>query len=360
MRHMKTKKIEIARHDDIRGVASLRGGRTTLRATRLAGGRIFPRAALMLLCGLAALSTTANAQEYPARPVQVIVGYTPGGASDIVGRLIASGLSQINKQSFIVANKPGDGGMLGMAYVKNAAPDGYVIGISVSGTMVTGPHLQKNVPYDALNSFAPIGMIAKAPMIMLASPEFKDPTVQHIIAQAKTQPGRIMSGQGAKAFELAQRLFNSKADVNIGIVSYRGGAPAAIDVMAGRVPLMVDTIGAQLGSIQGGKLIPVAVLDSKRSALLPNVPTVAESGVPGYEAVGWLGLVAPKNTPPQIVEILHKQLAQVLAQPEVARKLESLGYEPDPSPTPQAFAQVVRTEYAKWGKVVADAGIQPE
>ncbi|WP_353193332.1 tripartite tricarboxylate transporter substrate-binding protein [Pandoraea pnomenusa] len=320
----------------------------------------FSKVAAVAFGALVAFSASARADDYPTRPVRVIVGYTPGGASDIVGRLIATGLSRLDKQSFIVENKPGAGGMLGMAYVANASPDGYVIGISVSGTMVTGPHLLKDVPYDALKSFAPIGMIAKAPMVMLASPSFKDPTVKNIIAQAKAHPGQIKSGQGAKAFELAQRLFNSKAGADIGVVSYRGGAPAAIDVMAGRVTLMVDTIGAQLGSIQGGKLVPVAVLDSKRSNLLPNVPTVAEAGVPGYEAVGWLGLVAPKGTPPNIVATLNKQLAQVLAQPEVAKKLESLGYEPNPSPTPQAFEQGIRTEYAKWGKVVKDAGIQPE
>ncbi|MEX3933774.1 Bug family tripartite tricarboxylate transporter substrate binding protein [Paraburkholderia phymatum] len=320
----------------------------------------FSKAATVVLGALVAFSTGAHAENYPSHPVHVIVGYTPGGASDIVGRLIASGLSQLDKQNFIVENKPGAGGMLGMAYVANATPDGYVIGVSVSGTMVTGPHLQKNVPYDPLNSFAPIGMIAKAPMVMLSSPEFKDPTVKNIVSQAKAQPGRIKSGQGAKAFELAQRLFNAKAGVDIGVVSYRGGAPAAIDVMAGRVTLMVDTIGAQLGSIQGGKLVPVAVLDSKRSSLLPNVPTVAEAGVPGYEAAGWLGLVAPKGTPPQIVAALNNQLAQVLAQPDVAKKLQSLGYEPNPSATPQAFDQVIHTEYAKWGKVVTDAGIQPE
>jgi tripartite-type tricarboxylate transporter receptor subunit TctC len=312
-----------------------------------------------LMIGASLIASSAHAGDaYPSKPVRVVVGYTPGGASDIVGRLVAKGLSEVDGGNFIVENRPGDGGMVGMAYVKNAPADGYTLGIAVSGTMVIGPHLQKNVPYDALTSFADIGKIAKAPMLMMASPSYKDPTVAHVIADAKSHPGQMKSAQGAKAFELSQDLFNSLAGVNIGVISYPGGSQAAIDVMSGRVTLMVDTIGAQIGAIRGGKLMPVAVLDTKRSPLLPNVPTMQEEGVQDYEAVGWLGLVAPKGTPPEIVNKLNADLNKVLAMPEVAQKLQSLGYDPDPS-TPDGFKQAVDKEFHKWGKVVKDAGIQP-
>ncbi|MPW22046.1 tripartite tricarboxylate transporter substrate binding protein [Paraburkholderia sp. CNPSo 3157] len=316
-------------------------------------------AALLIGASIVAPVAAHAADTFPgSKRVRLIVGYTPGGASDIVGRLVAKGMAEVNGGNFIVENRPGDGGMVGMAYVKNAPADGSVLGIAVSGTLVTGPHLQKNVPYDALTSFADVGKIAKAPMVMFASPSYKDPTVAHVIADAKAHPGQMKSAQGAKAFELAQHLFNSLAGVNIGIVPYPGGAQAAIDVMAGRVTLMVDTIGAQIGAIKGGKLVPVAVLDSKRSPLLPKVPTMQEEGVKDYEAVGWMGLVAPKGTPPEVVAKINADLNKALALPEVKEKLQSLGYDPDPS-TPAQFQETVNKEFAKWGKVCKDAGIQP-
>lgn len=306
-----------------------------------------------------AAAPLATAQAWPSKPVRLVVGYTAGGASDTVGRLIATELQAMNGQPFVVDNKPGVGGMLGMQAVAKAPPDGYTIGVAVSGTMVTGPHLQKNTPYDPLTAFAPVAMVAKAPMVLLASPALPEPTVATIVRQAREQPGSMMFASGAQAFELAMQLFNAKAGVKLGSVPYPGGAQASIDVMSGRVPVMVDTIGAQLANVRAGKLKAVAVLDSKRSRVLLDVPTVAEAGVPGYEAVGWLGIVAPKGTPPEIVARLSSQLAQVMAMPAIADKLTTLGFEPDPS-TPQAFDQAIRTEHAKWGEVVRQAGITPQ
>lgn len=306
-----------------------------------------------------AAAPLAWAQAWPAKPVRLVVGYTAGGASDTVGRLIATELQAMNGQPFIVDNKPGVGGMLGMNAVAKSPPDGYTIGVAVSGTLVTGPHLQKNTPYDPLTAFQPVAMVAKAPMVLLASPTLPDPTVAAIVKQAREQPGSMMFASGAQAFELAMQLFNARAGVKLGSVPYPGGAQASIDVMSGRVPVMVDTIGAQLANVKAGKLKAVAVLDSKRSKVLPEVPTVAEAGVPGYEAVGWLGIVAPKGTPPEIVAKLSSQLAKVMAMPAIAEKLTTLGFEPDAG-TPQAFDQAIRTEHAKWGEVVRQAGITPQ
>lgn len=322
--------------------------------------KTFMRIALAAVAaGALQVSTAAYADTYPSRPVRLIVGYTAGGASDTVGRILATELGNLNHQPFVVENRPGVGGMLGMGTVAKAPPDGYMIGVAVSGTMVTGPHLQKNVPYDPLNDFAPVSMVAKAPMVLLASPSMAEPTVRAIIREAKAKPGEMMFASGAQAFELAMQLFNAKAGVNIGSVKYPGGSQASIDVISGRVPVMVDTIGAQKGNIQSGKLKAVAVLDSKRSAVLPDVPTVAESGLPSYEAVGWLGIVAPKGTPPEIVNKLNTQLAKILAMPSVKERLLTLGFEPDAS-SPARFDQSIRTEYAKWGEVVKQAGIRPE
>lgn len=312
------------------------------------------------LTGLALLASVATsaalAQTYPTKPVRLIVGYTAGGASDVIGRLIANELSTMNGQPVIVENRPGVGGMLGLNQVATSPPDGYVLGVAVSGTMVTGPHLQKNTPYNPLTAFEPISMVAKAPMVMLASPSVANPTVRAFVKEAKEKPGELMFASGAQAFELAMQLFNAKAGVKIGSVSYPGGSQASIDVMSGRVPIMVDTIGAQQANIKAGKLKAVAVLDSKRSPVLPDVPTVAEAGVPGYEAVGWVGIVAPKGTPKDVLDKLNGQLREIMAMPAINEKLTQLGFEPSTG-TQQAFDQTIRTEHAKWGEVVKSAGI---
>ncbi len=298
----------------------------------------------------------AQPASYPSKPVRLLVGYPPGGASDIVARVLAQELSRINGQSFVVENKPGVGGMLSMSLVAKAPPDGYTLGLGVSGTLTTGPHLQKAKLYDPLNDFEPIGMVAKAPMVLLAGPGFKHDSVSALVREAKAHPGEIMYASGAQAFELALQLFKTKAGVDMGSVSYPGGAQASIDVMSGRVPLMADTIGAQQENIKAGKLRALAVLDSRRSPALPDVPTMAEAGVAGYEAVGWTSLVAPKGTPEAIVMKLNQQVATILALPEIRGKLSTIGFEPAPG-TAKALEKTIASEYAKWGDVVRTSGM---
>lgn len=298
----------------------------------------------------------AQAPAYPTKPVKLLVGYPPGGASDFVARLVAQELSKKNGQTFVVENKPGVGGMLSMSMVTQAPADGYTLGLGVSGTLTTGPHLQKTKLYDPLTDFQPIGMVAKAPMVLLAGPSFKLDDVNALVREAKAKPGGMMIASGAQAFELAAKLFEAKAGIDMVTVPYPGGAPASIDVMAGRVPLMIDTIGAQQANIKAGKLRAIAVLDSKRSAVLPDVPTMAESGVAGYEAVGWTSLVAPKGTPSAIVNKLNQQVGEILAQPETRKKLLTVGFDPAPG-SPDDLQRTVATEYAKWGEVIKASGM---
>ncbi|MDO8772184.1 MAG: tripartite tricarboxylate transporter substrate binding protein [Burkholderiaceae bacterium] len=297
-----------------------------------------------------------QAQTYPTKPVRVVVGYPPGGASDTISRIVAQELSRINNQPFIVENKPGVGGMLSMSNVAKSSPDGYTLGLGVSGTLTTGPHLQKTKLYDPLTDFEPIGMVSKAPMVLLAGPGFKYDNVSALIREAKARPGEIMFASGAQAFELALQLFKAKANINLGSVPYAGGAQASIDVLAGRVPLMVDTIGAQQENIKAGKLRALAMLDSKRSPLFPDVPTMAESGVSGYEAVGWTSLVAAKGTPQPIVQKLNQQLQQIIAMPEIRQKLLAIGFEPSGG-SPNDLERTIQSEYAKWGQVINAAGM---
>jgi tripartite-type tricarboxylate transporter receptor subunit TctC len=319
------------------------------------------RSTFLLATCAAALVPAAFAQggDYPARPVKILVGYPPGGASDIVARLVAQELQKLNDRAFVVENKPGVGGMLSMSLVAKAPADGYTLGLGVSGTLTTGPHLQKSKLYDPLTDFDPVAMVAKAPMVLLANPAFKHNSVSSLVSDAKARPGELMFASGAQAFELALQLFRAKAGVNITSVPYPGGAQASIDVMAGRVPIMVDTIGAQQENIKAGKLKALAVLDNQRSPVLPDVPTMVEAGVSGYEAVGWTSLVAPKGTPDAVVRKLNSQVQQVLAMPEIKQKLLKIGFEPAYS-SPQQLAGTVAREYAKWGEVVRAAGMQAQ
>lgn len=317
------------------------------------------RATFLALACMAALQlpqAIAQTPVYPAKPVRLLVGYPPGGASDIVARVVAQELSKLNNQAFVVENKPGVGGMLSMSMVAKSPADGYTLGLGVSGTLTTGPHLQKTKLYDPRTDFEPIGMLAKAPMVLLAGPGFKYDSVQALVREAKARPGQIMYASGAQAFELALQLFKAKAGVDLGSVPYPGGARASIDVMAGRVPIMADTVGAQQENIKAGKLRALAVLDSRRSPIFPDVPTMAESGVIGYEAVGWTSLVAPKSTPPEIVAKLNEQVRQVLARPEIKQKLLTIGFEPW-SGSPKDLARTIASEYDKWGEVVRSSGM---
>lgn len=313
----------------------------------------------LALAGAAALVSpfaAAQAPAYPTKAVKLLVGYPPGGASDIVARLLSQELARINGQPFVVENKPGVGGMLSMSMVAKAPADGYTLGLGVSGTLTTGPHLQKTKLYDPTTEFQPIAMVAKAPMVLLAGPGFKLDSVHALIREAKAKPGEIMLASGAQAFELAAQLLKSKAGINIGTVPYPGGAQASIDVIAGRVPLMIDTIGAQQENIKAGKLRALAVLDSKRSAVLPEVPTMAEAGVIGYEALGWTSLVAPKGTPEAVINKLNQQVKEILAQPEIRAKLMAIAFDPWHG-SPADLQRTVVAEYAKWGDVVKSSGM---
>ena len=319
------------------------------------------RGFIALICTFALGVAPAMAQSasYPNHPVQLIVGYPPGGASDIVARVVAQELSKLNNQQFVVENKPGVGGMLAMSLVAKAPADGYTLGLGVSGTLTTGPHLQKIQMYDPLRDFAAISGLAKAPMVLLADPGAGLDSVRTLMREAKTRPGEIPYATGAQAFDLTMRLFMSKTGVRMTSVPYPGGAAASIDVIAGRVPVMVDTIGAQQQNIKAGKLRALAVLDSSRSPVLPEVPTMIEAGVADYEAVGWTGLVAPRGTPEAVVHKLNEQVRQVLKQPEIGEKLSAIGFEPWYSSS-QGFEHTIATEYAKWSEVVREAGMNPQ
>ena len=261
----------------------------------------------------------------------------------------------------MIENRPGAGGNIGIGAVAKAQPDGYTLGIAAAGVLAVNPHINRNMPFDPLKDFAPITMLAEIPFVLAASPTVPVASVADVIALAKSSPDKLSIGHGGNgtAMHLTAALFTQKAQVKIPLVAYRGSAPAANDLLGGHIALAVLDVTTSLQLIQEGKLKALGVSAAKRVALLPQVPTLAEQGLEGYELVGWFGLVSAAGTPPEILAKLNAAFVKVMTEPAMAERLRTLGAEPKPS-TAEAFGQFIRSESAKWAKVVAEAGIKPE
>ena len=311
-----------------------------------------------LLC--AACGGVALAADYPSRPVRIIIGFPPGGATDLVSRLMAPKYVEIFKQQFIVDNRSGANGVIGSDLAAKAAPDGHTIHLATIGTLVISPAITK-VPYDPIKDFAPISQAVALQNIFIVHPTLPAKSLQEMIALAKAKPGALnfaTSGQGSPG-HLAGELFKSMARVNIVHVPYKGGGPALIDLVAGHVEILVAVISTAVPQVKAGKARALAVTGGKRAAALPDVPTVAETGIKGYEATNWYGYVAPADTPRPIIERLHKETAAILNMPDVREALLSRGIEAAPS-SPAEFAAFIRAENAKWDKVIKQSGIKGE
>ena len=321
--------------------------------TRLAG---FVCHAAMLCI----ISAAAAAADYPSRPVRIIIGFPPGGATDLVSRLMAPKYVEIFKQQFIVDNRSGANGVIGSDLAAKAAPDGHTIHLATIGTLVISPAITR-VPYDPIKDFAPISQAVALQNIFIVHPTLPAKSLKEMIALAKAKPGALnfaTSGQGSPG-HLAGELFKSMARVNIVHVPYKGGGPALIDLVAGHVEIFVAVISTAVPQVKAGKARALAVTGGKRAAALPDVPTVAETGIKGYEATNWYGYVAPADTPRPIIERLHKETVAILNMPDVREALLSRGIEAAPS-SPAEFAAYIRAESAKWGKVIKQTGIKGE
>jgi tripartite-type tricarboxylate transporter receptor subunit TctC len=316
------------------------------------------RCLLLSLCILCPGSTFA-ADDYPSKAIKLIVTYTPGGASDILARMIGDELNKAWKQPVVIDNRPGAGGVVGMDAASKSEPDGYTLVIGVSGTLVQGPHLVKHLPYDTRKDFKPIAMLAQVQNIMVVTPSFEAKDVQQLIGMAKARPGELLYASAATSFQLATELFKAKAKVNISAVPYKGDGPATVDVIAGRVPIMVSSVGAQLENVRAGSLRALAVLGPNRHPALPDVPTMIEAGVPGYIAVGWNSVVAPAGVSDEVADKLNREINRILELPEIKKKISEQGFQPWPMSRAE-FARVIDDEYRKWGQVVEAAGIQPQ
>jgi tripartite-type tricarboxylate transporter receptor subunit TctC len=316
--------------------------------------RLRPLVLLPLAFGTAA----AFAQgAYPSKPVRMVVGFPPGQATDIVARAVAQKLTESLGQSVYVDNRPGAAGIIGTEVAIKAGGDGYTLLMSSSGPLAVNPGLYTKLPYDPVKDLAPITVIATVPLFLVAHPSLAANNVQELIALAKQRPGQInyASGGSGVTNHLVMEMFKSAAGIDLVHVPYKGGPPALTDLMAGQVSVMFETGPGALPHVRSGKLKALAAGSLKRSAAMPELATVAEQGIPGFDGVAWIAFAAPAGTPKPIVDRLHAETVKILALPEIRERLVSLGTEPVGN-TPEEFSAYLRSEIAKWGKVVKESG----
>ncbi len=311
-------------------------------------------------CGVIAAASALAQAPYPAKPVRMVVPSSAGGGTDIVARIVAPRLSERLGQQVVIDNRPGAGTMIGNELVARAVGDGYTILMGLS-TLATNPIMHKKVPYNALTDFAPITLVLSAPNVLVVHPSLPVKTVKELIAFAKARPGQVNYGSAGLGTNphLGMELFLSMAGLTMTHIPYKGSAPAMIDLISGQVVTMTATMLTGMPHIRTGRLRPLGITGSQRNAALPDVPTVAEAGVPGYETVLWYGALAPATTSKDIVARLHRDLTAVLRSAEVKERFAADGGEAVGNSS-EEFASYIRSELEKWARVAKAAGIKPE
>lgn len=329
-----------------------------MHAIRFPSRRRLLAAAGAALC----LATPAFAQAqapapvYPTKPVKLVVPYPPGGPTDIVARLVAQKLSDAMGQQFVIDNRPGAGGNPGAELVARSPADGYTLVVATTAHAIN-PSLFKNLGYSLSKDFAPVSQLTSGPLVIVANPQLPAKNVAELIALAKAKPGELnfaSSGNG-QSTHLSAELFAAMAGVKMNHIPYKGSAPALTDTMGGQTQLMFDTMLSAMPHVKAGKLKALAVTSATRSPVAPDLPTVAESGLPGYEAIAWNGLLAPAGTPPEVLARLSAELKKVLAAPDVKEKFEAQGFAASWN-SPEDFGRFMSTEVDKWAKVVKVSG----
>ena len=308
--------------------------------------------AVALFCG------AALAQPYPSKPIRFIVSFPPGGSSDLIARAIAPHMSNRLGQPVVVENRPGAGGMIGVDAVAKAPPDGYTIGLAAAGALSSNISLYPSMPFHPEKDLAHISPLAMIPFFLIAHPS-QPATLKEVIAKAKSAPGTMSFGHGGNGstMHLSGELLNMLAGTKIQAVPYKGSGPVSADVLGGQVPLGVVDVPSALSNVRAGKVRALAVTSKRRISAAPEVPTFEEAGVPGYEAIGWFGVVAPAATPRPIVERLNAEIRAALQDPEIRERALAAGTEPFTS-TPEEFSAMIREETKKWAEVIKAGGIK--
>ncbi len=313
------------------------------------------------LCASIILTGSVSAQEFPVKPIRLVVPYPPGSPSDILGRIISIQLATSIGKGVIIDNRPGAGGVVGLETVAAAAPDGYTLLVGGTGALTINPGLQKKLSYDPVNDFTPISLVASVPFLLVSSPATPVRTVADVIALAKAKPRQLnyaSNGIGSPP-HLAAELFKIQTGTNIVHVAYKGSGPAIVDLMSDQVQVMFAGIMSVVPYIKSNRLKGIAVADNIRTPLLPNMPTVIESGLPGFTAVAWIGILAPAKTPTAVVNKLDSELLRVLRSADMKEKLLEQGAEPNGN-TPEQFKAYMKAETIKYAKAIKAAGITAE
>jgi tripartite-type tricarboxylate transporter receptor subunit TctC len=323
------------------------------------------RKLLTSLIALSALAVAplapAQSTAYPSKTIRIIVPFAVGGIADSFARLIGQKLAETWGQPVVIENRTGAGGNIGADLVAKAAPDGYTLLMSNIGTHAVNVHLMKSIPFDPVKDFVPIAHVLDAEGLLVVHPDVKATSVADVIALAKAQPGKLTyaSGGTGTTSHLAGEMFKSMAKVDIVHVPYKGNSPAITDLVGGQTTMAFATMPTVMPMVKAGRLRALAVIGPTRAVALPDVPTVAESGVPGFEVSNWIGLFAPRGTPADIVARVNAEVQKIMRSPEVVKRLESEGAKFMPT-TPEQFAEFQRAELAKWGKAIREAGIKAE
>ena len=309
----------------------------------------------------AAASAPAPAQNYPGKPIRIVIAQAPGSATDVVSRVVAHRLAESLGQPIVIEARPGAGGVLGTEAAARSAPDGYTLFMGNNSTHGSNPALYARLPYDAINDFAPIAFVASVPYVLVVDPSLPVKTAQQFIALAKSRPGQInyASAGNGSTHHFCGELLKSMAGIDMIHVPYKGSSPAITGLLGGEVSLMFANVADIQSQIKSGKVRALAVTTAKRSNMLPEVPTLAEAGLPGFEIQSWFGLLAPAGTPKAIVGRLSAETIQVLGRPDVKSALAAQGLEVMPG-SPEQFADYIKSEIARFGKIAKAAGIKAE
>ena len=319
----------------------------------------------LIAIGIAACASLCTgivtAQEYPTRPIRLVVPFTPGGTTDILARLLSVRLGEAWGQQVIADNRPGAGGNIGVELTAKSAPDGYTIVMGHIGTFGVNPTLYAKLPYDPIKDFQPVTLIAMVPNMLAVNPSLPAKSVRELIALAKAKPGSLNFGSGGNgsAAHLAGEYFKLLTKINIVHIPYRGTAPAVTDLISGQIGMIITGVPALLPQFKAGRVRGLAVATAQRLTLLPDLPTIAEAGVPGYEATQWYGILVPAATPRAIVNKLHEGIVQMLARPDTKERLAAEAAVPVGN-TPEEFAAYIKSEIARWAPVVKASGAKPD
>jgi tripartite-type tricarboxylate transporter receptor subunit TctC len=323
--------------------------------------RARPSVRVAYVCALAAIAglapDAAHAQAYPTRPIRLVVPFPPGGSLDVVARAIGQKLTEAWGQPVVIDNRPGAGGNIGADLVAKSAPDGYTILEGALSTHAVNASLYRKLPYDPIKDFAPITLVAITPNVLVLNRAFPVNSVPELVAYAKAHPGALSFGSGSNgsAGHLAGELFKSETGIDMVHVPYKGGAPALQALLAGDTQLVFDNLANSMPQLKAGKLKALAVTTAKRSPLAPDLPTLAESGLAGFDIYTWWGLLAPAGTRPEIIAKWNAEVTRILGTPEMKAFFAQEGAEPAPT-TPEAFAALIRSEMTKYAKIVKDSG----